>query len=181
VAICSRRRIIRDRMRRALVVTLLVAIACVVIVSAAASTLGVAPADAAAGGTGRVEGRITVDGKPLAQTLLTLSANTPEAAAQTMTDGDGRFVFKSVEPGRYELTMGLSLASPPQASRQPRCKASGYKRGLSVQTSQGSFVVSLKSEKKFRVKAGQRLKRDIETDCKPNAVIVPVTLNLGGA
>jgi hypothetical protein len=168
-------------MRRALFVALLVAIACVVVVSAVASTVGVAPADAAAGGTGRVEGRMTVDGKPLAQTLLILIANKPEAGAQTMTGGDGRFVFKSVEPGRYELTTGLSLASPPQGSQQPKCKASGYKRGLSQQTSQGSFVFSLKSEKKFRVKAGQRLKRDIKTDCKPDAEIVPLTINLGGA
>jgi hypothetical protein len=151
----------------------------VVIVSAAAAMLGTAPADARPK-PGRVEGRITVDGKPVTRFHVGLSAKKPNAKAKsTTTDSDGQFVFKSVAPGRdYELVTALAVKAP-AGSQRPNCKVTGAKMGFSAGQPAGFTITALISEE-FRVKAGQKVTRNIKSDCEPDAEVVPPTLG-GGA
>jgi hypothetical protein len=151
----------------------------VVILSAAAAVFGTAPADALAK-TGRVEGRMTVDGKPVTEFQISLSAKKPKAKAKiTTTDSDGRFVFKSVAPGRnYELATALAV-KPPAGGQRPSCKVSGANMGFSAGQPAGFTITALVSDK-FSVKAGQTVTRNIQSDCEPDAdIVTPTTIGRG--
>ena len=151
-----------------------------VVVVSAAAMFGAVPADARAK-TGRVEGRITVDGKAVTQFHISLTAKKPNAKAKsTTTDSDGRFVFKSVAPGRdYELSTALAVKQQ-VGSQRPNCRVSGAKMGFSAGQPAGFTITALTSDT-FRVKAGQKVTRNIKSDCEPDAEIVTPTTLGGGA
>ena len=146
----------------------------VVIVCAAAATFGTVPADARPK-TGRVEGQVTVDGKPVTRVHISLSSKKPKAKGTT-TDSDGRFVFKSVAPGPdYKLVTALTVKQQ-GASQRPNCKVSGATMGVSAGQPDGFTITALISDE-FKVKAGQKVARNIKSDCDPDAEIVtPTTL-----
>jgi hypothetical protein len=78
-----------------------------------------------------------------------------------------------VTPGRYTLSVSL-LTLPGGNSPRLRCKpAAGYKiktaPAASAQSGQPLFFVTVQSKKPFKVTAGQQVKRNIRTDCDPNA------------
>ena len=119
---------------------------------------------------------MTVDGKPVTKFNISLSAKKPNAKAKrTTTDSDGRFVFKSVAPGRdYELATALAVKQQ-GVSQRPNCKVSGAMMGFSAGQPAGFTITALISGR-FRVKGGQTVTRNIESDCQPDAEIVTPTI-----
>ena len=114
---------------------------------------------------------MTVDGKPVTKFNISLSAKKPNAKAKrTTTDSDGRFVFKSVAPGRdYELATALAVKQQ-GVSQRPNCKVSGAMMGFSAGQPAGFTITALISGR-FRVKGGQTVTRNIES---ANVLWVPV-------
>lgn len=63
-------------------------------------------ASSACASNAKVEGRVTVDGNPLADTTVELAGG-KNAIPTTQTDANGRFVFTDVPPDTYTLTVTL--------------------------------------------------------------------------
>lgn len=71
--------------------------------------------------TGTIEGTVVKGGQPMADIVVRLlpensnvNDTNPEAASETKTGSDGKFVFEKVTPGNRLLTVNVSITSSAQ-------------------------------------------------------------------
>jgi Carboxypeptidase regulatory-like domain len=145
----------------------------VVVMSAASAMLGITSAlGQSADGTGRVEGRVTLDSNPVLGEPVTLFLQTSAGVTNVVTDSDGRYAFESVAPGDYKLRAALTLRSP-QGKKENKCKLPRGSTKTVLLAPLGMEKVFATPNKGFKVKAGKTIKRDVKVDCKPDAEPVP--------
>ncbi len=157
----------------------------IIVMSAATPMVGVAAANGITGGTtGRVEGLVTLDGKPVKGWHLSLDQGQGDPVGrhpagkrrrQAKTDRKGRFTVKALTPGRY--TLGIHLGLYPGSHGNPACTAPGYDVTVAdpapYQPVGLIHLVSVVAEAPFAVKPGKTVTRNIKLDCEPDGALIP--------
>lgn len=131
------------------------------------------------------EGKATVDGTLLLNdeprvgekiTLIRVAGEKTLGKTKAKTDDEGRFVFESVQPGNYQLSVGLYIeGEPPQTAMSPLeiggpCTESEFKVLVvymeNKKTGKKGFLAQPFVADSFKVEAGDRTTKDIAFKCK---------------
>ena len=100
--------------------------------------------------TGRIAGRVTVEGAntPIAGARIMLMPGAPPTRPmgmppQTLSDQDGRFVFDHLAPGSYRVDVqktGFAPLVEPGRARAPRGRARARSTELALQLQKGAVI-----------------------------------------